>query len=355
MSLSLRPEKYISFSKARMLSPTGRCRTFDAAADGYVPGEGVAVLLLQPLEQAPGLRPPGSTASWRAPPSTTGGRARSLTVPRREAQREVLEEAYREAGFGPESVSFVETHGTGTPLGDVVELEALGEVFKAAVETASTPPGSCTLGAVKTQIGHLEACSGLAGVIKVLLMMKHRKIPGNLHLERVNPSLPLEGSPFRPGPRGDALGKPRGLRGAPSGGELLWHRRHQRSRLARFFYLQEPESPSFGITGPQVFLLAGRSPESLEELRGRFLELLEGQPEDTLPLRDLCATLALGRATTLPHRLGFVVRSLEELRQRLKSAKPGFPGRPASPRRPLPWRIRKASREPSRAGFRESR
>ncbi|PON19848.1 hypothetical protein C2W62_00555 [Candidatus Entotheonella serta] len=198
VSVICHPWKYISFSKSRMLSPSGRCKTFDKSADGYVPGEGVGVLLMQSLERAQeqkchiygvlkgsALNNNGLHGQRHA--DDRGRKKVSITAPSIDAQRRVITDALRSADIDPASVSYVEAHGTGTSLGDPIEIEALKQVF--AVPGRTTP--SCAIGSVKTNIGHLEAAAGVAGVIKVLLMMKHKMIPQVLHLNTVNPMIDL--------------------------------------------------------------------------------------------------------------------------------------------------------------------
>lgn len=191
VSLDLHPWKYISFSKSRMLSPDGQCKTFDKDANGYVPGEGVGVLLLQPLEEA--IRA-GSHIHGiiRGSAVNHGGQASSITAPRVRAQKDVILAAYADARLSPETVSYVEAHGTGTSLGDPIEIEALTQAFRVYTDRIQF----CKIGSVKTNIGHLEAAAGIAGVIKVLLMMSLGKIPKTLNIKTLNPIINFGESPF---------------------------------------------------------------------------------------------------------------------------------------------------------------
>ncbi|MCP4688033.1 MAG: polyketide synthase, partial [Desulfobacterales bacterium] len=171
-SLNFHPFKYISFSKARMLSPDGQCKTFDKDANGYVPGDGVAVFLLRRLSDAVEAGDhihgviKGSAVNYTGSKST-------ITAPRVDAQRDVISSAHGDADVDPESITYLEAHGTGTSLGDPIEVEALSRVFKRRTDKKNF----CKIGSVKTNIGHLEAAAGMAGGIKTLLMMKHKKIP----------------------------------------------------------------------------------------------------------------------------------------------------------------------------------
>jgi acyl transferase domain-containing protein/acyl carrier protein len=194
ISILTTPDRYISFSKVGMLSPTGSCKTFDASADGYVRGEGGGLLYLKALDAAlaDGDRIHGVIKGVAV---NHGGRTRSLTAPSALAQSKVITAALRQANVDPATVGYVEAHGTGTPLGDPIEIHGLVRAF-AKTSESNVPAGYCALGAVKTNIGHLEAAAGIAGVIKALLAMKHRTLPGNLHFDTLNPRIRLDDTPF---------------------------------------------------------------------------------------------------------------------------------------------------------------
>jgi acyl transferase domain-containing protein/acyl carrier protein len=190
------PALTLSFSQAGMLSADGRCKTFDESANGYVRGEGVGVIILKPLSKAisDGDRIYGLI---RGSGENHGGKANTLTSPNPNAQKDLLVKAYRQAGIDPRDVSFIEAHGTGTPLGDPVETEALKLAFRELSNGHQEPTSPyCGISSVKTNIGHLEAAAGIAGVIKVLLSLRHKILPGNPHLQTPNKYLKLEGSPF---------------------------------------------------------------------------------------------------------------------------------------------------------------
>ena len=192
------PDAHISFSKAGMLSARGRCATFSAQADGYARGEGVGMLVLKKLKQAQADGDP-IHGVIRATAENHGGRANSLTAPNPKAQAELLEQAYTQAGVDPRSIGYIEAHGTGTALGDPIEINGLKTAFKRLYEQAQAPQPEqphCGIGSVKTNIGHLELAAGVAGVIKVLLQLKHRTLAKSLHAEELNPYIQLEGSPF---------------------------------------------------------------------------------------------------------------------------------------------------------------
>jgi acyl transferase domain-containing protein len=185
----LAPEPTITYSHARMMSPTGRCRTFDAGADGYVRGEGCGIVVLKRLSDALS-KGDNIRAVISGSAINQDGRSNGITAPNGLAQEAVIKDALLKAGISPNQVSYVEAHGTGTSLGDPLELEALKKVYGEARKTDNR----CAIGAVKTNIGHLEAASGIAGLIKVAMMLDKRQIPGNLHLKTINPYINLADS-----------------------------------------------------------------------------------------------------------------------------------------------------------------
>lgn len=198
VNLLLGPELFIAFAKTGMLSRTGRCRTFDAEADGYVRGEGVAAIVLCPLKTAKQNRDYiygvilGSAENH-------GGRAHSFTAPNVEAQTAVIQEAWHKSGLSFRQASIIETHGTATPLGDPIEINALKKVWKEAFshdDIASRSSPTIALGALKSHIGHLEAAAGIAGLIKTLLAMQYQTIPKNLHYRSLNQQINMDGTPF---------------------------------------------------------------------------------------------------------------------------------------------------------------
>ena len=181
VELSLSPFSAISLSKWSALSPRGRCRSFDAGADGYVRGEGAGVVVLKRLADA--LRDGDRVlAVVRGSAVNQDGRSNGLTAPNVLAQREVITDALRAGAAAPDTVNYVEAHGTGTVLGDPIEFEAL----RATYGNGKAP---CALGAVKTNLGHLEAAAGVAGFIKAVLVLERGQIPPNLHFSRWNPAI----------------------------------------------------------------------------------------------------------------------------------------------------------------------
>ncbi|HEY4384992.1 MAG TPA: type I polyketide synthase, partial [Ktedonobacteraceae bacterium] len=192
VNLLLSPELSIAFSQAQMLASDGRCKTFDALADGYGRSEGCGMVVLKRKTDAErdGDR---ILALIRGTAINQDGRSNGLTAPNRQAQEAVVRQALKNAALEPGQISYIEAHGTGTPLGDPIEIQALGTVFGAS----HTKEHPCSIGSVKTNIGHLEAAAGIAGLIKTVLSLMHEEIPPHLHLQTLNPHISQENLPFR--------------------------------------------------------------------------------------------------------------------------------------------------------------
>ncbi|WP_269764350.1 SDR family oxidoreductase, partial [Burkholderia humptydooensis] len=180
---------------AGMLSPDGRCKTFDRSADGFGRGEGVGVVVLRRAAEAIAAGD-HLDAVIVASGENHGGRASSPSAPNPDAQRELIVDTYRRGGIDPASVGYIEAHGTGTALGDPIEIKALVRAFAELAEGRPCAAPHCAIGSVKANIGHLEAAAGISAFIKTVLMLRHGRIPGNPHLKQPNPYLELAGSPF---------------------------------------------------------------------------------------------------------------------------------------------------------------
>lgn len=187
VNILLSPVVTMSLTKAGMMAPDGRCKTFDSRANGYVRSEGVGLVLLKPLSQAVS---DGDSiyAVIRGSASNQDGKSSGISAPNGEAQQKVVLAACENAGVAPGELNYVEAHGTGTALGDPIEVNALGEVLKIGAE----PNTFCALGSVKTNIGHAESAAGIASLIKASLILKHRQIPPSLHFEEPNPLIPFD-------------------------------------------------------------------------------------------------------------------------------------------------------------------
>ncbi|ODP28425.1 Polyketide synthase [Paenibacillus nuruki] len=191
----LDPDYHISFNKAGMLSQDGRCKTFSDQVNGYVRGEGVGMIFIKRLKDA---EQAGDHIYGliRGTSENHGGRATSLTAPNPRAQADLIKSVYSRAHVDPATISYIEAHGTGTPLGDPIEINGLKMAFNELGYDAASNTATCGLGSIKTNIGHLELAAGIAGIIKVLLQMKHQTLVKTVHFEQLNPYIQLEQSPF---------------------------------------------------------------------------------------------------------------------------------------------------------------
>lgn len=184
-------EGYILLSSLGMLSPEGKCKAFDNSADGFVPGEGVGVVVLKPLETA--MKDKDNIYGViKGSSINQDGKTNGLTAPSSLSQTRLQLDVYEKFNINPETITYIEAHGTGTPLGDPIEIEALKNSFGKYTDKIQF----CAIGSVKTNIGHAAASAGISGIIKIILAMKHKKIPANLHFKEPNNNIDFENSPF---------------------------------------------------------------------------------------------------------------------------------------------------------------
>ena len=273
------------YEQGSIVSPGGHCRPFDVRADGTVFGSGVAVVALKPLHAAIDDGDRIHAVIRGSAINNDGSQKIGYAAPNPAAQADVIAEAHAVADVDPSSISYVETHGTGTPLGDPVEIEGLRRAFGVS-DTARSGP--CILGSVKSNIGHLEVASGIAGLIKTILCLQHRAIPATLHFTSPNPELHLGQGPFTVG---------------TEYGHWEWDG-IRRAGVSSFgvggtnvhVVLEEaPQTPARQSgTGPQVLLLSARTAEGLRALRSDLAAEL-AYP-DAPDLSDVAVTLA-GRRT----------------------------------------------------------
>ncbi len=324
------PEATISFSKAGMLSEDGRCKTFSAQANGYVRGEGVGMLLLKRLTAAErdGDRIYGVI---RGTAENHGGRANSLTAPNPKAQAQLIQTALRQAGVDPRTVGYIEAHGTGTPLGDPIEVNGLKLAFEAlSAERGEAPsePAHCGLGSVKTNIGHLELAAGVAGVIKVLLQLRHKTLVPSLHCETVNPYIELEGSPFYVvrdkqawQPLADERGRPLPRRAGVSSFGFGGVNAHV---VLEEYVPRQPGEPAAGLPAgqPALVVLSAKNTERLQERVRQLAEAIEQGEVSDANLADAAYTLQVGREP-MEVRLALVVSTVAALAAKLRAVLAG--------------------------------
>lgn len=307
VNVMLVPEILVSFSKWGMLSPEGRCKTFDARADGFVRGEGCGVVVLKPLSAA--LADGDNVlAMIRGSAINQDGASSGLSAPNGLAQVAVIRAALANAGVEPLAIDYVETHGTGTTLGDPIEVEAIGEAL-----CHNRPAGHpLAIGAVKTNVGHLEAASGVAGLIKTVLSLYHEEIPPHLHLQERSPFINWADLPIdiptqpTPWPRGE---RPR-LAGVSSFGF---------SGTNVHVILEEApqsadEPPVIAARPFHLLTLSAKTESALRQLAQRAGSYLDQHPD--VSLAEVGATTRHGRAH-FPHRLGIVAAAPDEAREKL--------------------------------------
>lgn len=312
VNLSLHPQKFVSL--ANMMSQESQCKTFDRDANGYVPGEGVGVLLLQKLEDA---IKEGNHIYGILKGSAVNhtGKSKSLTAPSVEGQQELITSAYKDAGITPEQTTYTETHGTGTSLGDPIEIEALTRAF----EKASHKKGYCYVGSVKTNIGHLEGAAGIAGAIKVLLMLKNKKIPPSLNLKNPNPFIDFDHSPFKVNTELEEWNSPAKdipLRAGVSSFGFGGSNAHV--IFEEFIDLRKRNSKK---TENFPFTLSAKSSKSLKEMIDNWISYLGDIEFVEQNYEDIFKTLITGREN-FPFRIGQVIENREELISFLNDAKP---------------------------------
>ncbi|WP_291407346.1 SDR family NAD(P)-dependent oxidoreductase [Actinophytocola sp.] len=282
VNLILAPMVYVSFSRAGMLSPDGRCKTFDAGANGYVRGEGVAALLLKPLSAA---ERDGDHvhAVIRGSAVNHGGRVNTLTTPNPNAQAELIVDAFTDAGVDPATVGYVEMHGTGTALGDPIEINGLKKAFHELRDRAGLPrigEASTAIGSVKPVIGHLEPAAGMAGIVKVVLAMKHGRLPGSPHIREPNPHIQISGSPLRIPAVTEPWPRPTGSDGRPAprrAGVSSFGFGGANGHVLLEEYLPGSENDTedtddTGLGGDRVFVLSAQTEERLRHYAGALAE-----------------------------------------------------------------------------------
>ncbi|OLP20309.1 hypothetical protein BST81_00800 [Leptolyngbya sp. 'hensonii'] len=288
----LTPEVSIALSRFHMMAPDGRCKTFDDRADGFVRGEGCGLVVLKRLSDAvaDGDR---ILAVVRGSAVNQDGASSGLTAPNGPAQEALIRAALANADLSPAAVSYVETHGTGTSLGDPIEVQALGAVLREG-RPADQP---VAIGSVKTNVGHLEAAAGVAGFIKLVLALHHGRIPPHLHLQQPNRLIAWEQLPVVIPTQLTDWTVPERIAGVSSFGFS--------GTNAHLILAEAPQTdsgrPQAGTDRPlHLLTLAGKTPEALRELAERYrTELVDRSHK----LADICFTANTGRAT-LPCRLG---------------------------------------------------
>lgn len=314
VNLYLHPSAYYYLCSMRMLSNDGRCRSFGEGGSGFVPGEGAAVVLLKPLDRAIA---DGDTVHGVVLASQVnhGGRTNGFTVPNPRAQAALVRETLDKAGVSARHVSYIEAHGTGTALGDPIELDGLQQAFSS--DTSDT--GFCALGSAKSNIGHLEAAAGIAGLIKVLLQMRHRQLAPTLHADTVNSNIQFESSGFalnrqlrawrQPIVEGRELPRIAGVSSFGAGGV------NAHVLLQEYQDARPGSEPSSAGGLPVVIPLSAFRTEQLIVRAQQLLGYLNAEGHEC-DLRRIAYSLQIGR-DSMARRVAFVVDSVEALRTEL--------------------------------------
>jgi acyl transferase domain-containing protein len=305
VNVILSPEIGVTFSKAHMMSSDGRCKAFDSRADGFVRSEGCGLIVLKRLSDAlaDGDR---ILALIRGSAINQDGRSSGLTVPNVTAQESVIRDALAIPGLDPGEIGYIESHGTGTALGDPIEARALARVFA----PGRTPDRPLVIGSVKTNVGHLEAAAGIAGLIKTVLALRHEEIPANLHFREMNPHIDWGGLPVEIPVRSRAWprGTPRRLAGISGFGF---------SGTNAHVILEEAPSPPQRDAGCErplhVLAISARTPAALASVSEQFAQELS-RPDASIA--DICFTANACR-THFAQRIAVVGRSADEMRSRL--------------------------------------
>jgi myxalamid-type polyketide synthase MxaB len=307
----LSPELMVNLCRARMLSPSGRCRTFDISADGYGRGEGVGVVAMKSLTKALADKD-RIHAVVKATAINQDGRTSGLTAPNGPSQTTVVRAALKAAGLNPADIGYIETHGTATPLGDPIEVTALGKTLA---------PGRTTpvvLGAVKTNVGHLESASGMAGLIKLAMVIENSKIPPNVHYTTCNPKIKLERAKATIPVAVEAW--PAGYQtraGGVSSFGFSGTNSHVVVEEAPFH--QTDFGTSYGARpATNMFTLSAKSKGGLKKLAAQYAEMVESGKITDQSLPDVIYTIRTRKAL-MEHRLAVPCNSAAELGRELST------------------------------------
>jgi malonyl CoA-acyl carrier protein transacylase len=309
VNLILTPGSMVATAQAQMLSVDGHCKTFDARADGIGRGEGCGVLVLKRLSEALADGDP-IQAVIRSSAVNQDGPSSGFTVPNGQSQQHLIRQALTQAELDPADISYIEAHGTGTSLGDPIEVTALGEVL-GKVRTHEDP---LWVGSVKANIGHLESAAGVSGLIKVILALQHEEIPPHTHLQELNPRIDWERLPIRvpteiqPWPRSERK-RIAGISSFGASGTNA-HVIVEEAPLLQVSLAEiQPERPL------HILALSAKSGAALQQLARSYAIYLDQHPES---LTDLCFTVNTGRGH-FSHRLAVVAESAGEVNERLRA------------------------------------
>ncbi|HTF95600.1 MAG TPA: beta-ketoacyl synthase N-terminal-like domain-containing protein [Cellvibrio sp.] len=315
INLNLTPTPYVLFSKAGALSPTGRCKVFDESADGFVPGEGLGIVVLKPLSRA---LQDGDLIHAVIKRSFVNNDGRSLGVmaPNPDGQRVAIASVYRDNTLDASSIQYLEAHGTGTLIGDPSELRSLSQVFA----EKNVPAAHCVVGSVKANIGHLLSAAGVASLIKLIMALKHKKMPPSLHIKTPNPQLNLPNTAFRllTEPKTWEAGANNLRRGAINSFGFGGTNCHM--------VIEEAGTTATPQERPQkplnLLCVSARTPDELSKRAGNLANHLI-KLSDNASLTDICFS-QYTRSNPFPHRAAFVIEDSDDAIAQLKSFNNAF-------------------------------
>ena len=327
VNLYLHPTSYTGLCHQRMLSVDGRCKSFGMGGNGYVPGEGVGVVLLKPLARAiaDGDR---IHAVIRATSINHDGKTNGYTVPNPNAQGALIRETMEKAGVPARAVSYIEAHGTGTDLGDPIEITGLNQAFRAWTRDT----GFCAIGSVKSNIGHLEAAAGIAGLTKVVLQMRHGLLVPTLHVDELNPNIDFSQSPFLPQRDLSVWQRPRievdgntqeygriaGVSSFGAGGANAHVILEEYRELVGEAVVGESDDRANQDRLATIFVLSARKAEELQARAQQLLHAIAYRPLTDADLASMAYTLQVGREA-MDERLALTAASIADLAEKLQA------------------------------------
>ncbi|MBC2580387.1 non-ribosomal peptide synthetase [Clostridium sp. DJ247] len=314
VNLATHPNKYLLIAQGNFSSSDGKCRSFGEGGDGYVPGEGVGTVLLKPLSQA--IKDKDNIYGVIKSSSLNhGGKTNGYTVPNPNQQATLIRDAYEKAGINPRTISYIEAHGTGTPLGDPIEITGLKKAFASFTEDKQF----CSIGSIKSNIGHLEAAAGIAGITKILLQFKNKQLVPSIHSEKLNSNIKFQDTPFyvqrklenwvppQLEENDEMLSCPRraGISSFGAGGSN-----------AHIIFEEYSNKLIVESNEPELIIVSAMQDDRLKEYLLNLYNFIE--TNSNITLKEIAFTLQTGR-DFYDTRFACKVSSIEELKQKISS------------------------------------
>lgn len=318
VNVSIHPNKYLMLAQGKMLSSKGRCQSFGQGGDGYVPGEGAGAILLKPLPQAVADND-HIYGIIKGTAINHGGKSNGYTVPNPNAQASLIGRVLAKSGIHPRTISYLEAQATGTSLGDPIEIAGLSKAFQEYTKDKQF----CAIGTVKSNIGHCESASGIAGVTKVLLQLKHQQLVPSLHASPLTPNIDFGNTPFfvqqetaewrRPVIDGQEVARRAGISAFGAGGS--------NAHLIIEEYVAKELKNTYTVTDflePVLIPLSAKNRKQLKELVQRLVTAIQGEGYTDSDLPSIAYTLQVGREA-MEERLAFIAASVKELEDKLQA------------------------------------